>query len=89
LLGTLNLESPGAALRSLGDHFGNSEGRWNEHLPDQAIRPVFDRLRRAAGALDQAADELDEALESIAPDVADGWQAALERILRRLPHGMG
>lgn len=89
LLGTLNLESSGAPLRSLGDLLNGADASWTEHLPDEVLSPVFDRLRRVAGALDQAAEELDEALDSIAPEVADAWQLSIERVLRRLPHGLG
>jgi hypothetical protein len=39
-------------------------------------------------ALDQEADELDEVLKSIAPEVTDAWQLAIEHVLRRLPHGL-
>ena len=77
-------------LRSLSTELAQRvQLQLGEKLSDEALQPVLDRVRRAAGALEQAADELDEALDSIAPDVADGWQVALARLLARLPRGLG
>lgn len=86
----LETESLINPLRSLSTELADEvEFQLGQQLTRDALQPVLDRLRRAAGALDEAADELDEALDSIAPDVADGWQVALARLLARLPRGLG
>ena len=86
----LDSDSLSGSLRSLsGELTERVEDQLIAELPDEALQPVLDRVRRAADALDDAADELDDALESIAPDVADGWQVALARLLSRLPRGLG
>ena len=84
------LEAIESGWPSIGGDLGEQiESQLSGRLQDVALPPLVDRLRRAAGALEQVADELDEALESIAPEVADGWQAALARVLERLPRGVG
>ena len=90
MLFATDTDSLSEPLRSLSTELAQRvQLQLGEKLSDEALQPVLDRARRAAGALEQAADELDEALDSIAPDVADGWQVALARLLARLPRGLG
>jgi len=87
VLGTDSLSAP---LRSLADELKDAaDFDWAEPLPQEGLPPVLAAFRRAAAALDESAEKLDEALDSIAVDVADGWQIALARLLARLPRGLG
>ena len=87
---SLDANLAGSALRSLSEELlDRAESRLNDALPADVLLAVLERTRHAASVVDSQADELDAVLETIAPEVADGWHAAIERILRRLPHGLG
>ncbi|HEX5102711.1 MAG TPA: dockerin type I domain-containing protein, partial [Pirellulaceae bacterium] len=80
----------GQRLSTIGQELHDRlEQQLGDSLPRHTLQPVLDRVQGAKETLAVVGDELDEALEAIAPDVSHQWQAALERILRRFPHGLG
>jgi hypothetical protein len=60
-----------------------------QSMEGDPLPPLFNPTHELKEAVALAVEDLDELLERIVPEVAGAWQIALERALRRLPHGLG
>jgi hypothetical protein len=78
------------SLRTIADKLPSRvEPVLAEQLLEKVLLPVLDHIDEVAAALARAEEELDEALDAIAPEVAETWHAAVDRILRRLSGELG